>query len=160
MYFRVQIEFNIWMKLHVALVLLFGFLSHSVRPQADCLLGVGITENEVIADIFQMNDSQQEQLVNLAAELKYRNEILNNQLKNLYDRHPQNTVDGLNEMALKYRGIMDSMQSIQSMIDKRILSLFNPKQYELYIELCHQASRSPFVVVPKVYSDSIPSKQE
>lgn len=135
-------------------------VSFSVRSQADCLLGVGITENDSLVDIFQMNDFQKKQLVNLAAELKYRNEILNVQLENIYERHPQSTVEELNQLALKYRGVMDSMVSIQTMVDKKVLSLLNPKQYKLYLDLCNEASRSPFVITPKVYSDSIPQKQK
>ncbi|RRQ49097.1 hypothetical protein DZC72_00215 [Maribacter algicola] len=138
------------------LLVLFSF---SVRSQADCLLGVGITESDSLVDIFQMNDFQKKQLVNLAAELQYRNEILNVRLENIYNRHPQNTVEELNELALKYRGVMDSMELMQSMIDKRVLSLLNAKQYQLYLDLCHEASRSPFVITPKVYTDSISEKQ-
>ncbi|TLF45701.1 hypothetical protein [Maribacter aurantiacus] len=139
---------------------LLVLISFSVRSQADCLLGVGITENDSLADIFQMNDVQKQELLNLSAELKYRNEILNVQLENVYNRHPQNTVEELNQLALKYRNVMDSMQSVQSMIDKKLLALLNPKQYQLYLDLCHEASRSPFVITPKVYSDSIPPKHK
>lgn len=133
--------------------------SEAIWSQADCVLGVGITENEIISDIFQMNDSQKEQLANLAAELQYRNEILNNRLENIYNRHPQNSVDELNQLAVKYRDVMDSMELVQSMMDRKVLSLFNEKQYELYLSLCQQAARSPYVITPKVYGDSVLVKQ-
>lgn len=148
------------MTLRIIFLVFVGFTSFTMRSQADCLLGVGITQNDSLADIFQMNNYQRKELVNLSAELKYRNDILNVQLENIYNRHPQNTVEELNQLALKYRDVMDSMRSIQSMIDKKVLSILNPKQYQLYLDLCQEASRSPFLITPKVYADSIPVKQK
>lgn len=147
------------MLIRFSILLILSLSPISLMSQADCVLGVGITENETIADIFQMNDSQKEQLANLGAELKYRNELLNNRLENLYNRHPQSTVEELNQLALKYRSVMDSMELVQSMIDKKVLSLFNQKQYDLYLSLCQQASRSPHIITPMVYADSVYKKQ-
>ena len=73
-------------------------------------------------------------------------------------RHPQSNATELRQLADKYRGVMDSMAVIQTMIDKKVLALFNEKQYELYLSLCKEASRSPFIVVPAVYNDSVPIK--
>ena len=64
------------------------------------------------------------------------------------------------QLADKYKNVMDSMQLLQAMIDKKVLSLFNEKQYELYLSLCKEASRSPFIVVPKVYTDSTLVKED
>lgn len=147
------------MNFHRVILIFICFTSFSLMSQSDCVLGVGITDNDVIAQVFQMNEMQKENLANSAAELKYRNEVLNNQLENIYTRHPQSTVEEINELAVKYRGVMDSMELIQTMIDKKVLSLFNQKQYELYLSLCQEASRSPYIVTPKVYVDSISSKQ-
>lgn len=130
----------------------------SVWAQADCVLGVGITDDATLTGIFQLNDMQKEKLTNYAAELKYRNELLNDQLENVMKRHPQSTPSELRQLADKYKGVMDSMTSIQTMIDKKVLSLFNEKQYKLYLSLCNEASRSPFIVVPAVYNDSISVK--
>ncbi|MDO1502673.1 hypothetical protein Q2T40_21605 [Winogradskyella maritima] len=52
-------------------------------------------------------------------------------------------------MAEKYKEVMDSMARVQTMLDKRMLALFNPKQYQLYQSLCKEASRSPFLVEPR-----------
>ncbi|WP_396638466.1 hypothetical protein [Maribacter sp. R77961] len=146
-------------KINIFICILFIILcAVQLRSQADCVLGVGITDDETLITIFQMNEMQQENLVNFGAELKYRNEILNNQLENITQRHPQSTPTELGQLADKYKAVMDSMQMIQAFIDKKVLRLFNEKQYELYLSLCKEASRSPFIVVPKVYSDSIPSK--
>ncbi|MFS4467334.1 hypothetical protein [Maribacter sp. 2210JD10-5] len=140
------------------LICLFnGFLNHA---QADCVLGVGTADDATIIDVFQLNEMQQEKLANFGAELKYRNEILNDQLENIIQRHPQSTGAELQQLADKYTKTIDSMASIQAFIDKKVLSLFNEKQYELYRNLCKEASRSPFVVVPAVYNDSTITKNK
>ncbi|WP_405381242.1 hypothetical protein [Maribacter sp. LLG6340-A2] len=134
-------------------------LSTSVAwGQADCVLGVGVTNDTVIMNVFQLNKPQRQQLLNFGAELKYRNSVLNNELKNIKERHPQSTVTELSNLAEKYKAVMDSMARVQTMIDKRMLALFNPKQYALYQSLCKEASRSPFLVEPTVYSDSLYNK--
>lgn len=133
--------------------LLISFCSTALA-QADCVLGVGLTDDSTLIEIFQMNEMQQENLANFGAELKYRNELLNDQLENVMKRHPQSNPSELQQLADKYKGVMDSMAVVQQMIDKKVLALFNEKQYELYLTLCKEASRSPFVVIPAVYSDS------
>lgn len=138
--------------------LVFVLMSSAAMSQADCVLGVGLTDDATLIEVFQMNEMQQEQLANFGAELKYRNELLNNQLENVMKRHPQSNATELKRLADKYKGVMDSMAIIQTMIDKKVLALFNPKQYELYLSLCKEASRSPFIVVPTMYNDSIPIK--
>jgi hypothetical protein len=122
--------------------------------QADCILGVGLTNDSIISDVFQLNEMQHVKLVSFSAELKYRNDLLNNELQNVKSRHPQSNVKELSQLADKYKSVMDSMASVQIMIDKRMLTLFNSKQYELYRNLCKEASRSPFIIIPTVYSDS------
>ena len=136
---------------------LFACLS-PIWAQADCILGVGVTSDTIISGIFQLNEEQHKSLVNFSAEVKYRNELLNNELDNVMKRHPQSNVTELSQLAEKYKGVMDSMQRVQIMIDKKMLTLFNPKQYELYRRLCKEASRSPFVITPTVYPDNINNK--
>tara|TARA_R110000868_G_scaffold162722_2_gene394176 strand:- start:199 stop:564 length:366 start_codon:yes stop_codon:yes gene_type:complete len=116
---------------------------------------VGLTNDSIISEVFQLNDNQHEKLVSFSAELKYRNDLLNNELQNVKSRYPQSNVTELRQLADKYRSVMDSMTKVQTMIDKRMLTLFNSKQYELYRNLCKEASRSPFIVMPTVYADSI-----
>lgn len=131
---------------------------NNVNAQADCVLGVGATNDTIIASVFQLNTMQKKKLINFSAELKYRNGLLNNELQNITDRHPQSTVTELSQLADKYKEVMDSMGRVQTMIDKRMLALFNTKQYELYQSLCKEASRSPFIVIPTVYPDSLNNK--
>jgi hypothetical protein len=140
---------------------LFGFLFlfhitlFVALAQADCVLGVGLSEDTLLIDVFQMNSYQKERLINFSAEVKYRNELLTTKLDNIRKRHPQSNVMELSQLAEKYKEVMDSMVIVQAMVDKRMLALFNEKQYELYQALCKEASRSPYVIVPMVYGDSI-----
>lgn len=144
------------MKIFRLLVVFCSFLLlNKTYAQADCILGVGLTSDSIISDVFQLNEVQQEKLVSFSAELKYRNDLLNNELQNVKSRHPQSNVKELSQLADKYKSVMDSMTQVQTMIDKRMLTLFNSKQYELYRNLCKEASRSPLIVIPTVYSDSI-----
>jgi hypothetical protein len=141
----------------LVLLTLMGF-SKNASAQADCILGVGVTNDTIIFDVFQLNTMQREKLVNFSAELKYRNELLANELENVKNRHPQSNVTELSQLAEKYKSTIDSMARVQTMIDKRMLALFNPKQYELYRSLCKEASRSPLVVIPTLYTDSLNTK--
>lgn len=147
-------------RLFIVLNIVFIASFCNLKAQADCILGVGITDNTTLIDVFQMNEFQQKNLANFGAELQYRHELLNTKLENIKRRHPQSNSDELMQLADKYKNVMDSMQLLQAMIDKKILSLFNEKQYELYLLLCKEASRSPFIVVPKVYTDSTLVKKD
>tara|TARA_R110002074_G_scaffold348282_1_gene518705 strand:+ start:34262 stop:34717 length:456 start_codon:yes stop_codon:yes gene_type:complete len=143
------------MKILRLLMVFSSFLFlNKTYAQADCILGVGLTNDSIISDVFQLNEVQHEKLVSFSAELKYRNDLLNNELQNVKSRHPQSNVKELSQLADKYKSVMDSMASVQTMIDKRMLTLFNSKQYELYRNLCKEASRSPLIIIPTVYSDS------
>ncbi len=140
---------------HPFLVLIFVLLhSFHLSAQADCILGVGVVKDSVLIGVFQLNSEQSEKLANFNAEIKYRNEILDNKLLNIRKRHPQSTVHELSNLAKEYNVVIDSMQLVQALVDKKLLTLFNQKQYTLYRNLCLEASRSPFNIVPTIYSDS------
>ena len=140
------------------LLLFFVFATPLLRAQDDCILGVGITPDSTLVEIFQLNEEQTEKVRNWSAELKYRNELLNSQADNLLKRHPQNSPGELGVLAEKYKVISDSMEIVQRLVDIRTLKVFNEKQYELYLNLCEKAYRQPYRVVPMNYSDSIPDK--
>lgn len=140
------------------LFLVFVFSVPFLRAQDDCILGVGITPDSTLIEIFQLNGEQTEKVRNWSAELKYRNELLNSQADNLLKRHPQNSPAELGVLAEKYRKISDSMEMVQRLVDLRTLKVFNDKQYELYLSLCKKAFRQPYRVVPTNYQDSIPDK--
>ena len=146
------------LKRRFRILLIISAVSISVAAQEDCILGVGITKDETIIDVFQLNKEQSEQMMNFSAELKYRNELLNNQAENILKRHPQSSAAELMVLAEKYKVIRDSMAVVQRLVDIRTLKLFNENQYRLYLSLCKEAFRQPYLVTPTNYKDSISPK--
>ena len=146
------------MKIRYVVAMAFLLLFANVNAQADCILGVGVANDSIISDIFQLNEMQKEKLESFSGEVKFRNDILSNELENVKSRHPQSSVTELQQLADKYKVVMDSMATVQEVMDKKMLALFNSNQYELYLSLCKDASRSAYIVVPAVYTDSIPTE--
>ncbi len=143
------------MKFRYLVVLASVLFFTNVNAQADCILGVGVTSDSIISDIFQLNDMQKAKLEQFSTDFKLQNETLNNNLAEVKSKHPQSNVTELRQLADKYKNVMDSMARVQEITDKKMLALFNSNQYELYLSLCKDASRSAYIVVPAVYTDSI-----
>lgn len=133
------------------------FFTQGLWAQNDCILGVGVTSNETIIEVFQLNEEQADKMANFAAELQYRNELLNGQIENTRKKHPQSSKEDLMKLAEKYKIMMDSVEIIQKMIDKKVLTLFNKKQYDRYINLCQETYMRPIYVIPTTYVDSLKS---
>ena len=143
------------MKFRYVVMMAFLLFITNVNAQADCILGVGVTSDSIISDIFQLNDMQKAKLEQFSTDIKLQNESLNNNLAEVKSKHPQSNVTELRQLADKYKNVMDSMARVQEITDKKMLALFNSNQYELYLSLCKDASRSAYIVVPAVYTDSI-----
>ena len=124
-------------------ILVFSVPSYS---QDECFLGIGGRDDETIGEVFQLNELQLEKLRNWGAELKVRNDILKNQAKYLLKRRAQGSPEDLMAMSYQYKDLLDSMRKNSRMLDKRLLSIFNDKQYNLYIELCGQLTLRPIYV--------------
>ena len=118
--------------------------------QYDCYLGIGGKDDERITEVFQLSEEQVEKLRNWGAELKFRNEIFELRAKSLLKNHAQASPEDLLKMSYDYKAILDSMTANMRMLDKRMLSTFNDKQYNLYIMLCNQLSRSPIYTTRSV----------
>lgn len=146
------------MKFRYVVVLASVLLFKNVNAQADCILGVGVTSDSIISDIFQLNEMQKQQLELLSTDVKLLNEALNDNLAEVKSKHPQSNVTELRQLADKYKVVMDSMANVQKVMDKKMLALFNSNQYELYLSLCKDALRSAYIVTPAVYADSISNK--
>lgn len=114
-----------------------------IIAQEDCYLGVGGKDDMTIIEVFQLNDDQIENLRNWGAELEYRNEMLQDEAKTLLKKHAQSSPEDLLTMSYQYQKLLDSMKSNMYMIDKRVLSIFNNEQYNLYIKLCNHATLNP-----------------
>ncbi len=146
------------MKFRYVVVLASVLLFKNVNAQADCILGVGVTSDSIISDIFQLNEMQKQQLELLSTDVKLLNEALNDNLAEVKSKHPQSNVTELRQLADKYKVVMDSMVNVQKVMDKKMLALFNSNQYKLYLSLCKDALRSAYIVTPAVYADSISNK--
>lgn len=122
----------------------------SVFSQEVCFLGVGSGSDEQIIKAFKLTDAQIEKMKNWAAELNYRNSFLEEQAKSLLKRHSESSPEELLKMSHKYKALLDSMQKNMHMIDQRMLSQFSKDQYNLYIKLCNEVSRTPIFAEPQV----------
>ena len=140
-------------KIYFSVVLSLVCL-HNLVAQDDCILGVGVTANEAIISVFQLNKEQVEKITNFANELKDRSELMAKQLENRTKNHPQSSKEDLMKLAGEYKTMIDSLGGVQKMIDIKMLSLFNIKQYDRYINLCEEAFRRPLYIIPVNYSDS------
>nr|WP_299384425.1 hypothetical protein [Allomuricauda sp.] len=127
----------------ITLMLLCSFFAYS---QEDCFLGIGGKDDDTIVEVFQLNDVQVEQLRNWSAELKVRNQYLKDKAKHLLRRHAQSSPEDLMAVSYQYKDLLDSMKQNVIMLDKRLLSVFNDRQYNLYLELCNQLTLRPIYV--------------
>ncbi|MEO0504838.1 MAG: hypothetical protein AAF090_01710 [Bacteroidota bacterium] len=117
-----------------------------IWSQKECPLGIGSVHDSDIVEIFQLNEEQQTKLKNWSAELGIRNDMLKEKARVLLKKHEESPPEVLLTMSKKYRTILDSMQSNSRMMDKRLLGIFNKKQYNFYVELCSGLSLTPLYV--------------
>lgn len=130
-------------KVFSCLFLVSVFYGHA---QMDCMLGVGGPDGDVIAEVFQLNDEQNEKLKNWTAELKVRNDILREKAEYLMKKNENSTPEVLLEVSKQYRAIQDSMFQNVRMMDKRLLTIFNDKQYQRYLGFCNELALRPIHV--------------
>ncbi|MDT0540326.1 MULTISPECIES: hypothetical protein [Croceitalea] len=115
----------------------------SSYAQEDCYLGIGGKDDVIITEVFELTEEQTENLKNWGAELKFRNEIFELKANNLLKNHAQASPEDLLKMSYNYKALLDSMAANMRLLDKRMLGTFTNKQYNVYIMLCNQLSRSP-----------------
>ncbi|QBA64669.1 DUF2226 domain-containing protein [Muriicola soli] len=119
--------------------------------ERDCMLGLGGSNTETIIQVFQLNEDQIGKLKEWQAELSLTNKVYQEDIRILFDTHPQSSTKELEELANKYRVLKDQILLNARAYDIKMLKLFNPKQYERYIELCASADRIPYKVVPQPF---------
>lgn len=112
----------------------------------ECILGVGGKDNEAITKVFELTEEQQEKLTNWSAELKIRNEVLEEKAKYLMKKHKESSPEVLVTVSEDYKRLIDSMRQNIRMMDKRLLGTFNEGQYERYLKICNQMSLRPILV--------------
>ncbi len=137
---------------HIVFFFFFGMLIFSLNAQdRDCMLGLGGSSAETIIQVFQLNEEQIEKMDEWTAELKLSNKVYQEEITQLFDTHPQSKTEDLEALATKYKVLKDQVLANTKEYDRRLLKLFNPKQYDRYLELCATANRIPFQVIPQPY---------
>lgn len=114
--------------------------------QMDCILGVGGKDDEAITKVFQLTEEQRENLKNWGAELKIRNELLEDRAKYLMKKHEESSPEILVTVSKEYKQLVDSMKQNVRMMDKRLLTTFSDQQYDRYTKLCNQMALRPIYI--------------
>ena len=102
-----------------------------------------------------MNEAQIATLKILRTELVTEIDELERQIEKLLAEQPQSTEEELISLAEKYKALQQKIVDASYQSDKKLLSEFNERQYERYLQLCKAAIRMPISVVPKTYSESV-----
>ena len=140
-----------YLKITVLFIALLFFFSGKAQ---DCTLDVGGKNTDVLVSVFQMNEAQVAKMEALGAELRIETKVVEDEIQLLFDTHPQSTQDELTRLSAKYKVLQEKIVMASKATDKMLLSSFNVKQYERYLELCNEAIRKPIRVVPVAIKDS------
>ena len=121
----------------------------------DCTLDIGGKNSDILIQVFQLNEEQVGHMKTWSAALKVENKVLEDEIQKLFDNHPQSTPEELTTLAAKYKVFQQKIIAASRATDKKLLSIFNVKQYDRYLELCNEAFRSPIKVLPVALKDSV-----
>lgn len=131
----------------VSLFLFFGFMV-SVSAQQECSLGIGVTQADIIAQVFQLRPEQKVKLEEFQAELAKETQLVDEERKTLFDTHPQTSAEDLANFGTKHAVLEDKVKGISRKYDLKLLAIFNEKQYQRYVSLCNEVMRKPLLVTP------------
>ena len=109
----------------------------------DCALGMGGTDPQQIAALFQLEDWQQERMHRWVEALESENAPLQQKLDSLLESHPQETPEQLTALGQKYEAIMELL-----------LGIFRPVQYRKYEAICREVNRMPLEPTSEVFLQS------
>lgn len=137
-------------------VLLLHVCAFGNAQQQDCTLGIGGKDTETIVEVFQINEEQKTQMNTWIQELTEKNKVIEEEIKTLLENHPQSTQDDLITLAAKYKVLKDQIVSVSKMYDIKLLSIFNDKQYQRYVDLCREALRDPMMVPNSTSLEEVP----
>ncbi len=124
----------------------------------DCTLDIGGKNSKTIIEIFQLSAGQKATMESLREELAVTTERLEDQIQKVLKEHPQSSEEDLIKLADKYRDLQQELVNASWESDKKLLALFNPKQYKAYLDLCNAANREPIRIIPVSVMDSIAPK--
>ncbi|MBT8236239.1 MAG: hypothetical protein KJO04_08600 [Bacteroidia bacterium] len=128
------------------LILGLATISMSQAQMQDCTLDIAGVDTELMIKLFQLNEEQTTTLEDLRAEIEVKNRVLYDQIKWLFDNHPQDTEDDLTNMAKKYDVMQRQIMANSQLYDQKFLGTLNDLQYQRYTILCEEAMRKPLVV--------------
>ncbi len=150
---------NLFSRVALNFFLLFFMLHYTMTAQIpDCSLDIGGKDTEVIIKVFQLNEKQQSLLDGWKSELNLQVRVIEDNIDQLLDQHPQSTEADLMNLAKKYTRLKDSLVQISNQYDQMLLGVFNEKQYEFYTELCREAIRRPLTPVATEQEEEEPEE--
>lgn len=124
----------------------------------DCILDIGGKNSKTIIEIFQLNADQKATLESLRGDLAVTTERLEGLIQKVLKEYPQSSEEDLIKLANKYRDLQQELVLAAWESDKKLLELFNSKQYKAYLDLCKAANREPIQITPVTVVDSLGPK--
>jgi hypothetical protein len=109
----------------------------------DCTLGIGNKDTELIFKVFKLSEEQQVLAEALASEFQKDSRLIQEQVDQLFDTHPQRTPEDLQDLAKKFDSLKIQLTSMSRAYDQKLLGIFDEKQYEVYVQLCNEVMRQP-----------------
>jgi hypothetical protein len=109
----------------------------------DCPLGLGGTDPQQIARVFELDAAQQQRMLQWVDSLEAKNAPLQLRLDELLESHPQQTPEQLTSMGQKYEAIKEEMVRNSLFYDRLLLGIFRPAQYRNYADLCQELDLYP-----------------
>jgi len=136
------------MKIIYSTLIFFACTIVATGQDRDCMLGLGGTASETIIQVFQLNKEQISKMDQWKAALSQENKIVQDEITQLFDQEGQSSEEALQAMANTYRGLKDKVIQNSKEYDRKLLNIFNEKQYQRYVALCKEARRQPIAILP------------
>ncbi len=130
--------------MRLRILLFFQFFLFLVNAQ-DCTLDLGSDNLELITKVFQLNEAQIGQVEGWKAQLAVESRLIEEQIKELFNTHPQSNYDEIEAMSKKYKVFQDKLVNLSLSYDNKLVQVFNDKQYERYVTLCNEAALDPLI---------------
>lgn len=118
-----------------------------------CPLGLGGTDPQQIAKVFEFDQAQEERMLQWVDSLEMQNTPLQLKLDELLESHPQQTPEQLSAMGQKYEAIKAEMVGNSRFYDRLLLGIFRPAQYRKYAELCQELDLYPLEPTSEVIQE-------
>ena len=141
------------MKLRTIFLLIVTLATWQAGAQ-DCALGMGGTDPQQIAALFQLDDWQQERMHRWVEALESENTPLQQKLDSLLETHPQETPEQLTALGQKFEAIKEQMVLNSLKYDRLLLGIFRPVQYRKYEAMCREVNRMPLEPTSEVFLQS------